>query len=129
MFSIHFYYLFFYYNRSILLHHKQIIILICFQLFFNKLHFHQKKRFCFILGKKNSCITKNRKILHRIWCLLSQRWLNYLSSIKQEHRALSHSVQNKEKEVCLPRTTRGYLIIIERSVELSLHGRCNLEFP
>lgn len=113
---------FFYYNRSILLHHKQNIIFICFQTFFNKLDFHQKERFCFILGKKIICTTKEQEILHRIWRLLSQ------SSIKQEYRALSHSVQNKEKEVCSPITTRGYLTIIETSAEFSLHGRCNLEF-
>lgn len=119
--SLHFYYIFLLQQKHSITsqteHHFYLL-----PDFSNKLDFHQKERFCFILGKKIICTTKEQEILHRIWRLLSQ------SSIKQEYRALSHSVQNKEKEVCSPITTRGYLTIIETSAEFSLHGRCNLEF-
>lgn len=128
LFSLHFYYIFsitieaFYYITNRLLFWSA-------SRFFWRASLPPKGKILLYFGRKNQLHYKEQEILHRIWCLLPQRWFNYLSCINQEHTALSHSVQNKEKEACSPRATRGYLTIIERSAEFSLHGRCNLEFP
>lgn len=114
LFSLHFYSIFFITTEAFYYITNRSSFWSASNLFFNELNFHQKEIFSSVLGKKNQLHYKEQEILHRIWCLLSQRWFNYLSSIKSKHRALSHSVQNQEKEVCLSRTTRGSLTVIQK---------------